>query len=908
MRPDPQISGKPSIAPPSPGVPLFHAAWLFAAGILLSHTHWFRPGILLIALFAMMAVCIATAFLALRIRWLPLAALWMLLGLWCAQMQPAPSPAPTLLHASDGLMRTVEGIVIEAGLPRNETEQAAYAAPTESLSQRIDLSVNSLEVLSDTEDVQQPADGTVRLTVHWPNTSSAPQLFHCGERLRAVVRLYPPEIYRDPGVWNRAEYLLEQGITSTASAHIERVERLGPAPGRFLKCRLSEWQHASSARLLALPAAMQKLPPALQLSENDAIMLAAMITGDRTMLSTSLRAGFERTGSFHMLVVSGLHLTFIAGIFFWITRKLRIPRIPATLLTIAAACAYALLTGFATPIQRALWMASLYFIGRLFFRERSALNTIGFAALVMLTASPRSLFEASFQMTLLAVVTIGGIATPILRATTEPYLTASKNIRRRTGDANIEPQLAQYRVILRKFARRFEKIINKRPKTGSKWMKSWSKWLAWTVFPWTMRFILRIVEMLAVTAIVELAMTLPMAVYFHRITIFALPVNLLILPLLTLLLPFALLTWMLLFLSPAIAAIPAAATAFLLHIGVSIVHFFGTLSSGDWRISTPLLWQIAAYCSLLALALLLAARGRWARRGAWAALVCAAIAAVAPRALQHPTNALLVEAIDVGQGDSLLLIMPDGKTLLIDGGGFGGGLTQAKQPFDIGEEIVSQALWARGIRHLDAVALSHAHADHMSGLPAALRNFHPDELWIGTNPSWPDYNALLDEARALHTTIHRFHAGDALPFGNTQIRVLAPTADYQPGPAPSNNDSLVLRVAYGETSVLLEGDAEGPEEQTILAEPDLASTLLKVGHHGSLTSTHPEFLARVAPRWAVISDGLRNTYGHPRAEILQELESAGVHTFDTDIHGATCFFLDGKQVTAQSECGYTKAD
>ena len=115
-------------------------------------------------------------------------------------------------------------------------------------------------------------------------------------------------------------------------------------------------------------------------------------------------------------------------------------------------------------------------------------------------------------------------------------------------------------------------------------------------------------------------------------------------------------------------------------------------------------------------------------------MIAAAVVVVLPRAIDHPHDALLVEAIDVGQGDSLLLITPDGKTMLVDGGGFGGGPRQAAQDFDIGEEVVSPVLWSRGIRHLDVVALSHAHSDHMGGLPAVLRNFRPDELWVGNNP------------------------------------------------------------------------------------------------------------------------------------------------------------------------------
>jgi competence protein ComEC len=261
-----------------------------------------------------------------------------------------------------------------------------------------------------------------------------------------------------------------------------------------------------------------------------------------------------------------------------------------------------------------------------------------------------------------------------------------------------------------------------------------------------------------------------------------------------------------------------------------------------------------------------------------------------------------MEAIDVGQGDSLLLITPDGKTLLVDGGGFGGGPHQAPQDFDIGEEVVSEALWSRGIRHLDAVALTHAHSDHMGGLPAVLRNFHPAELWVGNNPRFGAYNALLNEAANLHVRLRSLRAGDALPFGTTQIAVLAPFRDYQPGPEPTNNDSLVLHMTYGATSVMLEGDAEAPVEQAMLAEPGLSSTLLKVGHHGSITSTRPEFLSRVSPQWAVISCGLHNRYGHPRQEVLEALEAAKVRTFRTDINGATCFRLNGKTVAHEPAC------
>ncbi len=926
-------SGPPTIR--LTAVPLFHSAWLFAAGIVIANWFWMRPPLVLWALVLVAALCALASLKAQRVAWFPIAALWILLGAWCAEMEPHPAPAPTLAALSDGLMRTVEGTVVDAGAVRIETEQNVDEPIGVTPFQRVDLRVESVEVVTDKTDAQAAVGGGIRLTLHWPENAATEASSHglrCGERVRAVLRLIPPENFRDPGAWSRSDYLADQGITSTGTATMDSVERLGPAQGAFVACKLSGWQHATTTRLLALPMAMHGMPAALRLSEDDAIMLAAMVAGDRTYLTHGLRVGFERTGSFHMLVVSGFHLAIVAAFILWIARKLRVPRVPATLLTIGASFGYALFTGFATPVQRSLWMVTLYLVGRLVYRERSALNTIGFAALCLLVLSPRSLFESSLQMTLLAVIAIAGVAAPLLQGTIHPFAQATKDLRLVAIDMKLSPRIAQFRVTMRMIAERLERAAS-----GA---------IAWRAFPWVTRFAIRVMELLVVSCVVELAMTLPMAVYFHRITIFALPVNMVILPLLLVLMPAALVTLLALVVWPAAAAVPAAVVAVVLHFGVGLVRLFGSMSLGDFRIPGPLVWQSAGFMGLLAAAIVLAHWGLahaivswsgWAERmlnipqrlkpslphraigrvkfvpirigdgrrlryGTWAMLVLAALAAVMPRPVNRPRHALMVEAIDVGQGDSLLVITPDGKTLLVDGGGFGGGPRQAAQDFDIGEEVVSPALWARGIRHLDAVALSHAHSDHMGGLPAVLRNFHPDELWVGNNPRFGAYDALLDEAVALHVKVKSFRAGDGFAFGDVQVQVLAPFRDYVPGDAPANNDSLVLHVAYDATSVMLEGDAEAPIEEAMLAEPDLQSTLLKVGHHGSITSTRPEFFARVAPQWAVISSGLHNRYGHPREEVLEELQTAHVQTFRTDIHGASCFVLDGKTATAEG-CG-----
>jgi competence protein ComEC len=176
----------------------------------------------------------------------------------------------------------------------------------------------------------------------------------------------------------------------------------------------------------------------------------------------------------------------------------------------------------------------------------------------------------------------------------------------------------------------------------------------------------------------------------------------------------------------------------------------------------------------------------------------------------------------------------------------------------------------------------------------------------------PAYRELLATARSEGVPVRSLHAGQDLAMGKLQLHVLAPATGYRPGAQPANNDSLVLRASYKDSSVLLMGDAEAPEEKSILASlgadgtSSLESTLLKIGHHGSVTSTQPIFLAAVRPSWAVLSCGRRNRFGHPRPEILAELQGEHTRTFRTDIDGATCFLLDGQSgpgaVTPQAMC------
>jgi competence protein ComEC len=268
------------------------------------------------------------------------------------------------------------------------------------------------------------------------------------------------------------------------------------------------------------------------------------------------------------------------------------------------------------------------------------------------------------------------------------------------------------------------------------------------------------------------------------------------------------------------------------------------------------------------------------------------------------TPSLRVTAFDVGQGDATLLKFRDRSTLLVDAGGtpFGGG------SFDVGSRVVSPALWARGVRRLDTLLITHGDPDHIGGAPAVVSDFSPSEVWEGIPVGeHRGLQELLQRAREEGARVARRQAGDELSMGGARIRVLHPAPPDWERQRVRNDDSVVLEVRYGDVAVLLLGDVGAAIERAIVPQLTPARIrILKVAHHGSRTSTSRELVERWRPQIAVISCGRGNTFGHPAPEVIERLASIGAEVYRTDLHGQVTVDTDGVDVRVRTFMGGTR--
>ena len=867
--------------------PLLLMAASFALGIFLAgsgHAH----GFVLAALPACVGACLLAGLLVLRAGWERVSLLLALLGFVAAgasagclfEYRFPPNHVSKLAAQGVDLQDPLrlQGRVISTPL------RTAYGLQFDLKTERAESGESSHELT-----------GKVRLRLQASERADSWALLDSlrlqyGDAIRVLVRLRKPRIYRNPGSFDFRRWMESN----------EDIYWVGTIKNPLLVEKLPKETSSGIWTLVerirnALLRSIDGLYPRWSAQGRYGTVLKAVLLGDRSALDSETIENFRKTGLYHLLVIAGLHVGLLVLLASWLVGLFPLGERARCLMVLAFLIFYSLLVEQRAPTLRATLMISVYLLARLLDRGHSALNTIGLAALILMLSRPAWLFESGFQLSFSAALLIVGLAVPILERTTEPYRRALRDPGERTLDAALAPRQAQFRLDLRSLITALRKrshFLDQHDGLASALVTGPTRLLLWTV------------NILLFSAVLQVGLLLPMAATFHRVALAGISLNALAGPLMTLLLAIAVPTVLLGTLLPALAAWPAKALAAVmagLFALTDLPHLPPWLS---FRVPDPPLWVGCGFALSILVAALALGRRTWAFGLSMAAVgVMAVLVAIHPFSPRLPSGVLEVTTLDCGQGDSLFLVLPDKTTMLVDASGSrhrstSEGALQGRL-WDPGEDIVSPYLWSRGIKKIDIVVLSHPREDHLGGLFAVVRNFQIGEFWHAAISPTPAYSALLEKVREKGVTERTLAEGDQLERGGATVQVLWPARSWRPAALPSNDDSLVLRLAYHGGSVLLTGDISAKVERELLASgQDLDSQVLKVAHHGSNSSNSSEFLARVNPRLAMIT-GASGDFGNlPSPETLARLQERGIRIFRPDIEGATTVQMgDGFRVT-----------
>ena len=678
----------------------------------------------------------------------------------------------------------------------------------------------------------ETVSGLIRINVHTDRLPYLP-----GDVLRVNrLRLHRPRTAGNPGAFDFRGLMRRRGIHAVGGVtKAERLHLLRRADGYGVARTLERWRQN-------LRAAVSGLLPA----PYDAVFLA-IVLGHKGSLPAAIQNDFRAAGVAHLLVVSGLHVGFAAAatLFGWRqvlrTVRSRLPRawLPgwrptpmAAMLSLPPVLLYGCLVGWRVPTLRAALMVGCYLLALGIERRSDPRYALVLAAVLIVLVDPWAFADVGFRLSFAAVAAILLATAAVLN----PYPTP--------------------------------------PGMGQR----------------VRRYLLTYVTASAAAYLG----TLPILMQaFHTVPSFGILTNLLLLPLVGVLVPAGVLALGLLVLWPAAGPAVFGLLAYPISLLVSLTEFIADLPRAQLHGAAPSLLMIAAYYG--ALASLVFAR-RWPKRLAYAG-ACALVLLLGAgwQVLEARSERLRVTFLDVGTGDAILVQAPGNRNLLIDGGGTYDGR------FDVGARVVAPVLWDRYIRRLDLVALTHPHPNHARGLVSVLRLFPTDHLLTNGTPMEDDYlRDILAAGERWNTQHHTALSGRReWRWGDLRLTVLSPPSTAEQArmpwnPGSENDRSLVMLLQYGEVRILLTGDIQHATEHWLAAHrDDLRADVMQVPHHGSKTSTLPDFVRRVRPRDGIISLGAGNPYGHPHPRVLNTLAEQRVRVWRTDVHGAVTVSTDG---------------
>src|SRR4051794_7377666 len=689
---------------------------------------------------------------------------------------------------------------------------------------------------------RRPSAGGLRLNVAGLAAVDRVSAWRAGRTIGAPVLLRLPTSYGDPGVPDDVRSLARRGVVL-----------LGTVKSGSLIDVVQSGSVAAEAAAAARAWVRRRLVDCVgRWSPQSAGIAIAILIGDRSGLSDADERRLQEAGTYHVIAISGGNIAILAAMLLGLQRVCGVPSAASAGVTIVVLLFYGYLASGGASVARAVTAACVYLGGRMIDQRGPALNALAVAASVGLASSPLSSVDGGFILSFGATLGIL-IGVPHARR----LLDSDSNERsshqvRRTIVARVFPSIAR---------------------AGS--------------------------ALLIATLCAELALMPVSAWFFSRITIAGLALNFLAIPLMTIVQSAA----MFVLASAAAPSQVGYAAGYVTHLAASgLIRSAALVDFARWStqsIVTPAWWVIAAYYGFCALLF----TRRWRRVGA-AGLASTFIVMLVPPWFARPVSppragTLRVVFLDVGQGDSTLIELPDGHFLLVDAGGVPG------TGFDIGERVVLPALLAFGVRSLDTLVLTHGDPDHMGGAPAVLRHFSLNEVWEGVPV--PPHAGLRDLiSTALHASVawRTVQAADRELSGGAEIRVLHPPVPDWERQRVRNEDSIVLEIRLGNVSIVLPGDIGREAEQRIT--PHLATapiTVIKAPHHGSATSSTQDFITALHPAAVVFSAGRGNHFGHPVPVVVDRYRAAHALILRPDEDGAIVMDTDGRTVEISTWSG-----
>jgi len=859
--------------------PLFAAAAAFAGGILVG-------AISALPLWASLPFFLASVLAAASVGSIrsPVSLFMMFAAGLAAPGFERPGPDRIVTLFDSGSISAETPLVVRGTLARD---------PEPSLGGRfVEIDTESVRIAR----ANRKATGRIRLFAAADTPESSAELDSLalarGDRIEVICRLDRDDRFRNPGTMIRARQLESQGIDAAGIVKSPLLLRK-LSNGTGFGSAISDTREA-----LALAVRTTFDPPT-------AGVLVASMLGNKEYLDRDTAELFRDGGTFHILVISGLHITFIGGLVIGALRLFRQGRRRQLLIAGTIVWTYAIAVGGEVPVVRAAFVFTLYLFGKALYRDGNALNLVGLSAIAMLAARPSDLFSASFQLTFLSVGAIVGAAIPLiekLRAIGEWHPTSDRPFPPSTSRTLVRFCEAIY----------WRDPIWKAESARNIWSaRIFKSGRAPRVGAALARFVF---EGAIISAIVQITL-LPLSVwYFNRVAFGSIALNLWVGPVLAVESFAAIAALLASAVSETLAAPLIALTNGLNAVLLAGPRLFAAVGAGGFR--SPVYDGIGMSFYLfhfVPLAILAWRLARWdpfalapSRKRVWRrpfgfAVLLTTVIAVHPFAAPRADGRLRIDFIDVGQGDSALITFPDGTTMLIDGGGRPNYRSRSAdgtdaEPFEpdrptIGESVVSRFLWHRGLSKLDYIIATHADADHIQGLAEVARNFPVKQALYGhyaaNDPEFRELIAALEQKRVAYAPVVR---GEAVEIGGARVEILHPKPD---GPG-GNDDSVVIRISFGRRAFLLTGDIESAGERSILdAVPDLRADVVKVAHHGSRTSSTARFVDSTGAKFAVISVGRNSPFGHPNIDVVRRWMDSGAKVLTTGESGTVSVSTDG---------------